>query len=111
MAKKQATKFVKTQQVAEVMDWMTNGKSRQWVLQKSAELWGYQTRATDELIKKAREEFTANWENVDRKEFVSELMAKYHLLFEKGLEQRQLAVSHAALTAMGKMLGVDGAVR
>ena len=107
MAKEKATKVEKAQHVAQVMDWMSHGKSRQWISQESAKLWGYAQRQSDDLMHRARQEFKASWEGVDRQEFVSELMAKYHLLFEKGLEQRQLAVSHAALTAMGKMLGVS----
>ena len=43
-------------------------------------------------------------DSIDRKEYVSEIMRKFDLLFERGLTQKQLAVSHAALTAQMKLL-------
>ena len=44
---------------------------------------------------------------IDRKEFFSEVMKKFDLLYERGLTQKQLAVSHAALTAQVKILHLD----
>ena len=53
----------------------------------------------DKLLRDARKEWVKTLEEIDRKEYVAEIMLKFDLLFERGLTQKQLAVSHAALTA------------
>ena len=51
--------------------------------------------------------FVKQWENVDRKEMVSESMCRFDKLYRLGIQQRQLAVSHAAEMAKCKLIGID----
>ena len=49
----------------------------------------------------------AELEQIDRKEYVAEIMRKFDLLYERGLTQMQLAVSHTALIAQSKLLHLN----
>ena len=51
--------------------------------------------------------FVMQWENVDRKEMVCESMCRFDKLYRLGIQQRQLAVSHAAEMAKCKLIGID----
>ena len=61
----------------------------------------------DNLLQEARKQWVKELEAIDRKQFVSEIMRKFDLLYERGLTQKQLAVSHAALTAQAKLLNIN----
>jgi hypothetical protein len=61
----------------------------------------------DELISRARKEIVKQWENVDRKEMVSESMCRIDKLYRLGIQHRQLAVNHAAEMAICKLIGLD----
>jgi hypothetical protein len=110
VAKFKATKEQRRQQIALVMEWLTEGWSRQEIIQEANQLWGYSLenpRVVDDLIGRARKEFVKQWETVDRKEIVSQSLSRFDKLFKLGIQQRQLAVSHAAETARNKLLGLD----
>ena len=84
--------------------------SRAEILQESHKGWGYSVdspRTVDELISRARKVFVKQWENVDRKEMVCESMCRFDKLYRLGIQQRQLAVSHAAGMAKCKLIGLD----
>ena len=107
MGKSKATKVEQDMQAREIMRWLVEGWDRQMIIREACKLWGYgNDRSVDALIKKARAEFVAAWEETDRKEYVAELTHKFNHLYLKGLEQRQLAVSHAAALAQAKLMGV-----
>ena len=110
MAKLKATKEQKREQIALVMEWLTEGWSRQEIIIESCKRWGYSVESpssVDQLIARARREFVKHWESVDRKEIVSQSLSRFDKLFRLGIQQRQLAVSHAAETARNKLLGLD----
>lgn len=110
MAKFKATKEQKHQQIVQVMEWLTEGWSRGEIVQECHKLWGYSLenpRQQDDLIARARREFVKQWETVDRKEMVSESMCRFDKLYRLGIQQRQLAVSHAAEMAKCKLIGID----
>ena len=112
MGREKATKVEQRLHAQQVMEWMVQGWSRQKIRQEGCRLWGYTNeRSIDRIIKIAREDFVAAWEGVERKEFVCELLEKFNHLYERGLEQRQLAVSHASLTAQAKLMGLDSPMR
>jgi len=110
VAKFKATKEQKRQQIALVMEWLTEGWSRNEIVVEANKRWGYSLEnptVADQLIAKARQEFVKHWESVDRKEIVSQSLSRFDKLFRLGIQQRQLAVSHAAETARNKLLGLD----
>ena len=110
MAKFYATKEQRRQQIINVMEWLTDGWSRAEIVQEANKLWGYSLenpRVVDGLISKARKEFIKQWETVDRKEIVAESMCRFDRLYRLGIQQRQLAVSHAAEVQRGKLIGLD----
>jgi hypothetical protein len=51
--------------------------------------------------------FIKQWETVDRIELVSESMCRFDKLYRLGIQQRQLALSHAAEMAKCKLIGLD----
>ena len=92
------------------MECLTEGLSRAEILQESHKSWGYSVdapRTVDELISRARKEFVKQVGIVDRKEMVSESMCRFDKLYRLGIQQRQLAVSHAAEMAKCKLIGID----
>ena len=110
LARLKATKEQKHLQIVQVMEWLVEGLSRAEILQESHKLWGYSVDSpttVDELISRARKEFVKHWENVARKEMVSESMCRFDKLYRLGIQQRQLAVSHAAEMAKCKLIGLD----
>ena len=74
------------------------------MIKRCKERWGYCENNVDKLIRDARKQWVKELESIDRKEYMSEIMRKFDLLFERGLTQKQLAVSHAALMAQAKLL-------
>jgi hypothetical protein len=99
-----ATKLQRELIVQEVGQWQIEGVGRTEIARRCAERWGYKSRNVDQLLQDARKQWVKELDAIDRKEFVSEIMRKFDLLFERGLTQKQLAVSHAALTAQMKLL-------
>ena len=93
--------------ISEVGQWVVEGVPRSEITQRAADRWGYKQRNVDDLIAKARQNWAEELNKIDRKEFISEVMKKFDHLYEKGLTQKQLAVSHAALTAQVKLLHLD----
>ena len=102
-----ATKLQRELIVREVGQWQVEGVGRQEIIKRCRERWGYGENNVDKLIRDARKKWVAELEQVDRKEYVAEIMQKFDLLFERGLTQKQLAVSHAALTAQMKLLHLN----
>ena len=51
--------------------------------------------------------FVLEWFAKPAARLITEIMRKFDLLFERGLTQKQLAVSHAALTAQMKLLHLN----
>ena len=99
-----ATKQQREMIVSEVGQWQIEGVGRPEIVRRCSERWGYGSRNVDKLLQEARKQWVEELDAIDRKEFVSEIMRKFDLLFERGLTQKQLAVSHAALTAQMKVL-------
>ena len=77
------------------------------MIRRCQERWGYKEDNVDKLIRDARKLWVKELEAIDRKEYVAEIMRKFDLLFDRGLTQKQLAVSHAALTAQMKLLHLN----
>ena len=102
-----ATKLQREQRVQEVGQWQIEGVGRAEILRRCAERWGYGSRNVDKLLQEARKQWVKELESVDRKEYVSEIMRQFDLLYERGLTQKQLAVSHASLTAQMKLLHLN----
>ena len=90
--------------ISEVGQWQIEGVGRQEIIRRCADRWGYGSRNVDKLLQEARQQWVKELESIDRKEYMSEIMRKFDLLFERGLTQKQLAVSHAALMAQAKLL-------
>ena len=90
--------------VSEVGQWQIEGVGRPEIVRRCSERWGYGERNVDKLLRDARKKWVKTLDAIDRKEYVAEIMLKFDLLFERGLTQKQLAVSHAALTAQMKLL-------
>ena len=93
--------------VQEVGQWQIEGVGRAEIARRCAERWGYKSRNVDQLIQDARKLWVKELNSIDRQEYVAEIMRKFDLLFERGLTQKQLAVSHAALTAQMKLLHLN----
>ena len=102
-----ATKLQREQRVQEVGQWQIEGVGRAEIIRRCSERWGYGSRNVDQLLQEARKQWVKELDSIDRKEYVSEIMRKFDLLFERGLTQKQLAVSHAALTAQMKLLHLN----
>ena len=94
-----ATKLQRQLIVQEVGGGHIEGIGRQEIIRRCKDRWGYGEANVDKLLRDARKEWVKTLEEIDRKEYVAEIMLKFDLLFERGLTQKQLAVSHAALTA------------
>ena len=93
--------------VEQVGQWQIEGVGRPEIIRRCSEKWGYGSRNVDKLLQEARRMWAEELNQIDRKEFISEVMKKFDLLYERGLTQKQLAVSHAALTAQVKILHLD----
>ena len=93
--------------VFEVGQWHIEGVGRPEIIRRCSERWGYGEANVDKLLRDARKEWVKTLDQIDRKEYVAEIMLKFDLLFERGLTQKQLAVSHAALTAQMKLLHLN----
>ena len=102
-----ATKFQRERIVEEVGQWHIEGVGRPEIIRRCNERWGYGEANVDKLLRDARKEWVKTLDQIDRKEYVAEIMLKFDLLFERGLTQKQLAVSHAALTAQMKLLHLN----
>lgn len=77
------------------------------MIRRCKERWGYGEANVDKLLRDARKQWVKELDQIDRKEYVAEIMRKFDLLFDRGLTQKQLAVSHAALTAQMKLLHLN----
>ena len=102
-----ATKLQRELIVQEVGQWQIEGVGRQEIIKRCRERWGYGEGNVDKLIRDARKLWVKELEAIDRKEYVAEILRKFDLLYERGLTQKQLAVSHAALTAQSKLLHLN----
>ena len=102
-----ATKLQRALIVQEVGQWQIEGVGRAEIVRRCSDRWGYGSRNVDKLLQEARQQWVKELEAIDRKEYVAEIMRKFDLLFDRGLTQKQLAVSHAALTAQMKLLHLN----
>ena len=102
-----ATKLQRELIVQEVGQWQIEGVGRPEMIRRCRERWGYKEDNVDKLIRDARKLWLKELNAIDRQEYVAEIMRKFDLLFERGLTQKQLAVSHAALTAQMKLLHLN----
>ena len=92
------------------MEWPSNGWNKAELVEESHKLWGYSLanpRQQDDLIARARKEFVKQWEAVDRKEIVAVSMCWFDRLYRLRIQERQLAVSHAAEVQRGKLIGLN----
>ena len=102
-----ATKLQRELIVQEVGQWQIEGVGRAEIARRCAERWGYKSRNVDQLLQDARKLWVKELNAIDRQEYFAEIMQKFDLLFERSLTQKQLAVSHAALTAQMKLLHLN----
>ena len=102
-----ATKLQRELIVQEAGQWQIEGVGRTEIARRCAERWGYKSRNVDQLLQDPRKLWVKKLNAIDRQEYVSKIMKKFDLLFERGLTQKQLAASHAALTAQMKLLHLN----
>ena len=107
---KKATNHEMILRINAVQQLIVEGKPRRVILQYSADQWGCSTRAGDELMARARKAWVEELNSIDRREMVGEIASKFAHIYEKACDTRQLAVAHASMTALMKIMALDRGV-
>ena len=107
---KKATNHEMILRINAVQQLIVEGKPRRVILQYAADQWGCSTRAGDELMKRARQAWVEELNSIDRREMVGEIASKFAHIYEKACDTRQLAVAHASMTALMKIMALDRGV-
>ena len=104
---KKATNHEMVLRINAVQQLIVEGKPRRVILQYAADQWGCSTRAGDELMARARKAWVEELNSIDRREMVGEIASKFAHIYEKACDTRQLAVAHASMTALMKIMALD----
>ena len=107
---KKATNHEMILRINAVQQLIVEGKPRRVILQYAADQWGCSTRAGDELMARARKDWVEELNSIDRREMVGEIASKFAHIYEKACDTRQLAVAHASMTALMKIMALDRGV-
>lgn len=103
-----ATVHEMQQRVNQVQQWICEGKPRRTIIRLCSETWGIECdRSVDLLMKRAREAWVEELNNIDRREMVSEIAGKFAHIYEQACATRQYAVAHASQTALMKIMALD----
>ena len=107
---KKATNHEMILRINTVQQLFVEGKPRRVILQYAADQWGCSTRAGDELMARARKAWVEELNSIDRREMVGEIASKFAHIYEKACDTRQLAVAHASMAALMKIMALDRGV-
>lgn len=89
----------------EVARLVSEGYSTADVIRHAAENWGVGSRQAENYLKRAKGILREQWE-VDRQDFLGELMSRYQTTYRKALEAEQYGAAIGALNAMAKLAKV-----
>jgi len=104
---KKATNHEMILRINAVQQLIVEGKPRRVIHQVASERWGCNERSADDLMARARKAWVEELNSIDRREMVGEIASKFAHIYEKACETRQLAVAHASMTALMKIMALD----
>lgn len=96
------------EQIAEVRDWLSQGKRPNQIRALCAEKWGLQTRAAEQRMQDARRSMVADLEKLDRKDLAAQAMETLLKVQEMSLDTRQGSNAIGATRLLLELAGILG---
>lgn len=91
-------------QVAQVQEWLTQGKRPNQIRALCAEHWGLQTRASEQRMQDARRQMCVDANVYDRQEKVGQMLQQLEQVLEQALQMRQGSNAIGALRLQADLL-------
>lgn len=92
------------EQVAQVQEWLTQGKRPNQIRALCAEHWGLQTRASEQRMQDARRQMCVDANVYDRQEKVGQMLQQLEQVLEQALQMRQGSNAIGALRLQADLL-------
>lgn len=98
------TAFEIVEQVAQVQEWLTQGKRPNQIRRLCAEEWGLKTRAAEKRMHDARRRMVADANVYDRQEKVGQMLQQLEQVLEQALQLRQGSNAIGAMRLQADLL-------
>ena len=92
------------EQIAQVQEWLTQGKRPNQIRALCAEHWGLQTRASEQRMQDARRQMCVDANVYDRQEKVGQMLQQLEQVLEQALQMRQGSNAIGALRLQADLL-------
>lgn len=92
------------EQIAQVQEWLTEGKRPNQIRALCAEHWGLKTRAAEQRMQDARRQMISDANCMDRKDKVAQMLQQLEKVLEQALDMKQGSNAIGALRLQADLL-------